>query len=84
MRRRDAIFGALVGVGAALSALPKAVATQPPQPLRVGMATIALRSAPFFSAFIERMAELGYVEGKNFTLEFVASLAGFYSNLAEI
>lgn len=39
--------------------------------LRVGMATIAPRSAPHIVAFVGRMAELGYTEGSAFTLEHV-------------
>jgi len=69
LRRRG--FIALIGAGVTVAALAKPGATQPSQPFRVGMATIAPRSSPFFAAFIERMAEFGYVEGKNFILEHV-------------
>jgi hypothetical protein len=35
--------------------------------LRVGPANAQPRSAPQWGAFLRRMAELGYVESKNFT-----------------
>ena len=44
-----------------------------PQPrmLRVGFVGVQPRESPFYGAFLERMAELGYQEGRNFTFEYI-------------
>jgi hypothetical protein len=61
MRRRQ--FIAVVG-GAA--AWPLAVlGQQPPSLLRVGASSVQPRTTAIFVAFVERMAELGYEEGKS-------------------
>jgi putative ABC transport system substrate-binding protein len=39
--------------------------------LRVGTVSINPRSSPFYVAFEQRLTELGYQEGKNFTFEFI-------------
>jgi putative tryptophan/tyrosine transport system substrate-binding protein len=67
MRRRD--FIALVG-GAAVWPLT-ARAQQPPSILRVGLAGVQPRTTAIYVAFLQRMAELGYEEGKNFVFEYV-------------
>ncbi len=75
MRRRQ--FIAVVG-GAA--AWPLAVlGQQPPSLLRVGASSVQPRTTAIFVAFVERMAELGYEEGKNFSFEYVqaANVAGY-------
>jgi putative ABC transport system substrate-binding protein len=61
-------------------------AQQQPQMLRVGAVSGQPRSGPIFVAFEQRMAELGYQGGKNFTLEFVqaASIEGFESGYREL
>ena len=70
MRRRE--FIALVGSAVAwpLGALAQA---ERPDFLRVGAASPTPRraSTSFLLSFEQRMAELGYVEGKNFALEFI-------------
>jgi putative ABC transport system substrate-binding protein len=67
MRRRD-----LIAVLAAASLVPARIFAQaPPKMLRVGLVNIFPRTAPQDAAFEKRMAELGYEEGRNFTLEFV-------------
>jgi len=66
MRRRD--FIALIG-GA--TAFPLAARAQQSVTLRVGTANAQPRSAPQWVAFTRRMAEFGYVEGKNFTYDHV-------------
>ncbi|HXQ68454.1 MAG TPA: ABC transporter substrate-binding protein [Alphaproteobacteria bacterium] len=67
MRRRD-----LLAALAAASLVPTRVFAQvPPKMLRVGLAAIVPRTAPWWAAFAKRMAELGYEEGKNFAWEFV-------------
>jgi putative ABC transport system substrate-binding protein len=39
--------------------------------LRLGTVSVNPRSAPFYVAFEQRLAELGYQEGKNYAFEFV-------------
>jgi putative tryptophan/tyrosine transport system substrate-binding protein len=69
LRRRE--FITLLG-GAA--AWPLAVNAQQPQKmLRVGYSGIMPHGAPHYAAFEKRMAELGYRQGRNFTLEYVQS-----------
>ena len=75
MRRRQ--FIAVVGGGAVW---PLAVlGQQPPSLLRVGASSVQPRTTAIFVAFVERMAELGYEEGKNFSFEYVqaANVAGY-------
>jgi putative ABC transport system substrate-binding protein len=75
MRRRQ--FIAVVGAAAAW---PLAVlGQQPPSLLRVGASSVQPRTTAIFVAFVERMAELGYEEGKNFSFEYVqaANVAGY-------
>jgi putative tryptophan/tyrosine transport system substrate-binding protein len=67
MRRRE--FITLIG-GAAAS--PLAVrAQQAVKILRVGTASTQPRSSPVWRAFEQRMAELGYQEGKNYTFDYL-------------
>lgn len=67
MKRRD--FLMLMG-GAAASWLTHRTQSEPGM-LRVGTANVQPRSAPQWVAFQDRMAALGYVEGKNFTYDHV-------------
>jgi putative ABC transport system substrate-binding protein len=61
----------IAGLGGAV-AWPMAARAQPASPtLRVGTVSVNPRSSPFFVAFEQRLAELGYQEGKNFTFEFI-------------
>jgi putative tryptophan/tyrosine transport system substrate-binding protein len=68
MRRRD--FITLVG-GAAAAWPLQARAQQPPSTLRVGLAGVQPRTTAIYVAFLQRMAELGYEEGKNFAFDYV-------------
>jgi len=70
MRRRE--FITFVG-GAAAWPLSARAQIERPDFLRVGTASPTPRRAPtsFLLPFDERMAELGYIEGKNFALEFI-------------
>jgi putative tryptophan/tyrosine transport system substrate-binding protein len=68
MRRRD--FITIVGGAAALPLASHA--QQPGKILRVGTASTQPRTVPFWSAFDQRMTELGYQEGKNYTFEYLA------------
>src|SRR6266487_6946142 len=72
MRRRDFIKG--VAGGAA--AWPFAAHAQQPlvkKMLRVGTVAGTQQSSPQWAAFLRRMAELGYQEGKTFAFDFVVA-----------
>jgi putative ABC transport system substrate-binding protein len=68
MRRRD--FITMVGGATALPLVSHA--QQPGKILRIGTASTQPRTVPFWRAFDQRMTELGYQEGKNYTLEYLA------------
>jgi putative tryptophan/tyrosine transport system substrate-binding protein len=68
MRRRD--FITIVGGAAALPLASHA--QQPDKVLRIGTASTQPRTVPFWRAFDQRMTELGYQEGKNYTFEYMA------------
>ena len=76
MRRRE--FIALLGSSAATWPLTVR-GQQPPSFVRVGLTGVQPRTAAIYVAFVERMAELGYEEGKNFSFEYVqaANVAGY-------
>ena len=82
MRRRDFIK---VAAGSAIT-WPLVAWAQQRAPLRVGAASVQSRSAPIYVAFANRMAELGYEEGRNFTLEFVQApnVSGYGAAFQEI
>jgi putative ABC transport system substrate-binding protein len=68
LRRRD--FIRLLG---GVAAWPLAAGAQQPsnKPLHVGTAQVGPRGRPQMVAFEQRLRELGYVEGKNLSLEFI-------------
>ena len=83
MRRREFIM--LLG-GAAV-ALPLTAGAQPqPKMLRVGFVGIQPPGSPLYAAFLERMAELGYQEGRNFTFEYLqaANVDDYEKNYREL
>jgi putative ABC transport system substrate-binding protein len=53
------------------AAWPLAARAQQPRMLRVGFVGIQPRGAPIYVAFLKRMAELGYQEGRNFIFEYI-------------
>ena len=71
MKRREFISG-LTCLAGALS-VPGELHAQMPAFLRVGAASPTPRrdTTSFLGPFEQRMAELGYIEGKNFALEFI-------------
>jgi putative ABC transport system substrate-binding protein len=82
MRRREFIM-----LLSGLTAWPVAVDAQPAgKLLRVGTAGVQPRSVSFWKTFERRMAELGYSEGKNYTLEFLnaANTDAFESGYREL
>jgi ABC-type uncharacterized transport system substrate-binding protein len=68
MKRRE--FIGLLG-GAAAAWPIAARAQQPPAILRVGLVGVQPRTTAIYVAFLQRMAELGYEEGKNFVFDYV-------------
>ena len=83
MRRRDFII--VLGGAAAASPLPVR-GQQSPSFLRVGAGGVSARTTATFAAFIERIAELGYEEGKTFSFEYVqaANVAGYEAMYHEL
>src|SRR5262249_4482202 len=61
----------VLGMGALLAFAISSKAQRPSHMLRVGYVGIQPREAPMYTAFIRKMAELGYIEGRNFSFEFV-------------
>jgi putative tryptophan/tyrosine transport system substrate-binding protein len=58
--------------GAALTTWPFALRAQPqPKMLRVGFVGIQPREFAIYAAFLERMTELSYEEGRNFAFEYI-------------
>src|ERR687897_2701706 len=82
MRRRE-----VMAVLGAATAWPLPVrGQQPPSWLRVGASSVQPRTTAIFVAFVERMAELGYEEGKHFSFEYVqaANVAGYEAAYREL
>jgi hypothetical protein len=68
MKRRE--FITLLGGAAAAWPLAARAQSQPKM-LRVGFVGVQPRESPLYAAFLERMTELGYREGRNFTFEYI-------------
>jgi ABC-type uncharacterized transport system substrate-binding protein len=67
MRRREFIFA----LGGAALGWPIAARAQQPKMLRVGFVGMQPREFPVYAAFLMRMSELGYQEGRNFAFEYI-------------
>ena len=87
MNRREFI-ALLGGTAAAPSALWSRPLRAQPQPrmLRLGFAGIQPRESPSYAAFLKRMAELGYQEGRNFAFEYIQtpSIYGYEKSYREL
>jgi putative ABC transport system substrate-binding protein len=59
---------------------------QPSRMLRVGFVGIQARDAVVYRSFLNRMAELGYHEGRNFTFEFLQApgIEGYEASFREL
>ena len=81
MRRREFIFA----LGGAAIAWPFAARAQPKM-LRVGFVGMQPRESPLYAAFLKRMAELGYQEGRNFAFEYVQipNIEGYETSYREL
>jgi putative tryptophan/tyrosine transport system substrate-binding protein len=64
-------FIEFIGVAAAAASPLGALAQQAGKMLRVGTASTQPRSSPLWKAFEQRMAELGYQEGINYTFDYL-------------
>ena len=74
-------------LGGAAAALPLAArAQQAARMLRLGTVAFNPRSAAIFVALEQRLAELGYQEGRNFVFEFIQipSFEGYESGFREL
>jgi len=83
MKRREFI----TLIGGAAAAWPLAVRAQlQPKMLRVGFVGMQPRESPLYSAFLKRMAELGYQEGRNFAFEYIQTpdIEGYDKNYREL
>jgi len=82
MNRRE--FITLLGGAAAWPLTARA--QQQPKMLRVGFVGIQPREAPLYTAFLKRMAELGYQEGRNFTFDYIQTpdVEGYERNYREL
>jgi ABC-type uncharacterized transport system substrate-binding protein len=82
MKRRE--FITLIGGAAAWPLAARA--QQQPKMLRVGFVGIQPREAPLYTAFLKRMVELGYQEGRNFTFDYIQTpdVEGYERNYREL
>ena len=82
MKRREFI----TLLGGAAATWPLAAHAQSPKMLRVGYSGMLPREAPHYSAFVKRMAELGYQEGRNFAFEYIQapSIEGYELTYREL
>jgi ABC-type uncharacterized transport system substrate-binding protein len=74
-------------LGSAAAAWPLAARAQlQPKMLRVGFVGMQPRESPLYTAFLKRMAELGYQEGRNFTFDYIQTpdIEGYEKNYREL
>jgi len=67
--------------------LPRAVRAQlQPKMLRVGFVGMQPREFPLYTAFLKRMAELGYQEGRNLTFDYIQTpnIEGYEKDYREL
>jgi putative tryptophan/tyrosine transport system substrate-binding protein len=83
LKRRE--FITLLG-GAAVGWSLAARAQQQPKMLCVGFVGMQPRESPLYAAFLKRMAELGYQEGRNFAFEYIQTpnIDGYQNSYREL
>jgi hypothetical protein len=81
MRRRDFLTG-LAFIGSGITPARLSSAQAPRKMMRVGIATIQPRTGPSWTAFDQRLKELGYAEGENLAVELI-DLNGPINNESE-
>src|SRR5262249_50942978 len=81
---RRELLAALGGAAAAWSLAARA--EQQSKRLRVSFVGIQPRESPFYTNFLKRMAELGYLEGRNFAFEYIQTpdIEGYEKNYREL
>jgi putative ABC transport system substrate-binding protein len=81
MRRREFIFA----LGGATIGWPLAVRAQQ-RMLRVGFVGMQPREFPVYAAFLKRMTELDYDEGRNFTFDYIqaSNIEGYETSYREL
>jgi len=81
---RRELLAALGGAAAAWSLAARA--EQQSKMLRVAFVGIQPRESPFYTNFLKRMAELGYLEGRNFAFEYIQTpdIEGYEKNYREL
>lgn len=70
MSRRD-FLTSLAVIGSSIAFARMSNAQAPRKLVRVGIATVQPRTGPLWTAFEERLKQLGYAEGENIALEFI-------------
>ena len=76
----------LAALGGVAAAWPLAAHAQASKTLRMGIVSINPRTSPVWMAFLQRLRELGHIEGQNFTPEFVLGGAPetYYEGMKEL
>jgi putative ABC transport system substrate-binding protein len=69
--RSTVFFLFLWALAGAVSLMPIEAHTQESKMLRVGAVSFQPKAHPIYVAFLKRLAELGYEEGRNFTFDFM-------------
>ena len=84
IRRRD--FITLLGGAAATSIAGSLPLRAQPQPRMLRVGFVGIQPREFYGAFLERMAELGYQEGGNFTFEYIPTpnIEGYETSYREL
>jgi putative tryptophan/tyrosine transport system substrate-binding protein len=70
MRRRDFLTG-LAAIANGIAPARMSNAQAPRKMVRVGIATLQPRTGPLWTAFEQRLQQLGYTEGENLAVEFI-------------
>jgi ABC-type uncharacterized transport system substrate-binding protein len=73
-------------LGGAAVAWPLTARAQQAAMLRVGFVGVQPKNSPLYTAFLKRMAELGYQEGRNFTFDYIQTpnIEGYEKNYREL
>jgi putative ABC transport system substrate-binding protein len=84
MRRRD--FITFIGGATMNWIVPPVQAQAPPKTLRVGFVGIQSRESPLYGAFLKRMTEFGFQEGRNFTFDYIQTpdVEGYENSYREL
>ena len=70
MKRRD-FLTSLAVIGSSVASARMSIAQAQRKKMRVGIATIQPRTGPLWTAFEQRLKQIGYTEGENLAVEFI-------------